>query len=206
MGIPTPEGFSKRWERLWEATRHVPVLTLPQQVLDYALTADHMLSPDELETLLGRIGRERTPELLYDLFGGGLLTPLAAARCVADAWSGPDSPERSLSRDQWLELFRHAGYTQEGSVAPRPPSPVQLYRGASLGRRGGMSWTSDIEVARLFARMPHVPPDERCVFRARVTPRRLLGYIHFEGRQEAEFIVDPRRMPTHLYEVLPPGA
>lgn len=83
------------------------------------------------------------------------------------------------------------------------PEKIIVYRGCSRRRKRGLSWTTDVEVARGFARghrgisVPHA-----AVFRARIHKGCLLGV--FVDRKESEVIVDPACL-TNVREMSPRG-
>ena len=149
------------------------------------------------------VGRNSAPALLFDLvYIDESLDVARVPGAVADAWSSAESPERALESDTWTELFMRAGYTVDDRPAERPSEPVRVFRGCTadliydevhdcdVDPRFGMSWTTDVEMARRFAsgirgRRPGN------VYAAVVQPEHLLAYLGPEHRDESEFVVHP---------------
>ena len=112
------------------------------------------------------------------------------ARGLRDAWTRTNPASRTtVDRTQWLKWFRAVGYI-EGDRRVDPPRRLKLYRGAP--DPNGMSWTSDINVAKFF----------RHSWRGRlwtttVGHRRLLAHfprsvsLDGSGLVESEYIIDP---------------
>lgn len=111
------------------------------------------------------------------------------ADLVLDAWSHPEWPEAVLGTTRWVALFRSVGF------ASRPPRPaptdgLQVFRGASWGRRRGMAWTTDRAVAQRFAdRWSASGTSAGTVFAWWAPSRAVLAMI--DDRNEAEVVVDP---------------
>jgi hypothetical protein len=72
------------------------------------------------------------------------------------------------------------------------PLVLDVWRGCELGRERGLSWTTDIAVAKAFAR------GKRCINRvptlvhARIPKQHIFGV--FLDRRESEIALDPRRV------------
>lgn len=115
-----------------------------------------------------------------------------AVECVPHAWRWNNRPLADLSQQQWIELFRFAGYTHDYAPASRPSErAVRLWRGAASAER--MSWTTDRKIARGFAiRNAGLDAnvgvvDEPTLWVALIDPLRLLAYLS----HEKEHIIDP---------------
>src|SRR5258705_3184552 len=135
------------------------------------------------------LGRNHAPALLFDLCFGGLLDLDEHPSVVADAWSSAEYPERSEEPYIWAELFRLAGYTHDGQPAVPPTEPLTVYRGCTPEGRKGMSWTSDLAIARRFA---HGQLRGRALGHAYaldIAPDKLLAYIHETGRHGSEYVI-----------------
>lgn len=138
------------------------------------------------------LGRNHAPELLWDLHQQGQLDLHDHPGAVVDAWTSHDWPTRVISPDEWVEFFEEAGYTHNGKPTPRPVEPVTVYRGCSHDARHGMSWTTDLGLAKRFASGEMWAYSMKGnIYIATVEPLHLLAYIHEEGRGEAEYVVDP---------------
>ncbi len=137
------------------------------------------------------VGRNNGPALLRVWYHLGALTDADLPPVVADVWSSAEWPTQSLTVREWVRFFRLAAY-------PAPARPLTVYRGTTAGRRRGMSWTTDLEQARLFAdafvlmgRIAEVvsviaPPEAVLAAMDEVEP---------EGRKEHEVVVDPGLLP-----------
>ena len=151
-----------------------------------------MLTTGEFMTLFGRAGRLHGPRLLLDAHLSRVIADETVTACIGDAWSGPEFPEQSLCRADWLDLFTVAGFTIDGKPAERPDEPVELWRGAAHDRRQGMSWTSDRAKAEWFAaRWTQVDLDEGGSLYRTVAPPEALLCVN-NGRNESEHVINPR--------------
>lgn len=140
---------------------------------------------------LGRIGRNDGPALLFDLYLSRTLdlSRPDMAGVVADIWSSAEYPLRALSAADWVYFFQRNGYSHDGHAADRPAKPVVLYRGCARAARFGMSWTSDVEMARRFAYGGLRGREPGQVYTATVAPEHLLAYIGDRSRGESEYVV-----------------
>jgi len=163
---------------------------------------DGQIDADTFVTAAVHVGREETPDLLCDLHVNGSLDLAAHPGVVAEAWSDPEYPERSVEPDLWVKFFRTAGYTYDGQRATPPTEPITVYRGCTPDGRKGMAWTSDIEIARRFAhgQLRGRPLGHVYVFEA--PPEAMLAFIHENGREESEYVIDNAylRSAVRLFE------
>jgi len=136
------------------------------------------------------VGRNHAPALLCDLYYGGSLNLEAHPSVVADAWSVAEHPERGMEACLWVKLFRSAGYTHDGLPAAPPTQPITVYRGCTPDGLKGMSWTSDLAVARTFAHGRLRGRALGRVYALDIAPDKLLAYIHETGRNESEYVID----------------
>lgn len=150
---------------------------------------------DELETAMGRVGRNDAPALLFDYADDALgWRQLEPVHSVAHAaWSASECPEDSLGGDdRWSMLFGSYGttfYRADGRRRKRPTS-VRLYRGAPESRVGRMAWTGSLEVARRFAQDGLRGRELGTVWTVQVPGQALLG--HISDRGEDEYVLHPR--------------
>jgi hypothetical protein len=139
------------------------------------------------------VGIVHCSKLLRDLTAAGQLDlgDPSMSGIVAEAWaSGEPGSASCIGYGEWLQLFRLNGFTYLGEPAQRPGEPVTVYRGCTHEHRLGMSWSTEVGVARRFATegMSSRPPG--AVYVARVGPDYLLAFIE-EGHEEYEWVVDP---------------
>lgn len=161
-----------------------------------AVALDHgrrgLLTADDLSAVCGTAGRVYAPWLTDLLQAAGLLEPQAVTAGVPAAWSVCEFPEfgSAVGRRRWLGMFAAAGFTVDGEPADRPHGTVTLYRGATHARRRGMSWSSDLDVARHFAggALPGRMPGQ--VYRLEAPWSAVLAVIN--DRNEGEHVVDTR--------------
>lgn len=134
------------------------------------------------------LGRNDLPARLWHAYLGDEFDSVSElAVGIEDAWTSAEFPERLLPEWEWnwLELFSAAGYLEGATRAPRPHSPLVLYRGAAKSRRRGMAWTCDLDRAAWFAKRFG---GGGCVWRTFAPPLALLA--HFASRNEDEFVLD----------------
>lgn len=81
-------------------------------------------------------------------------------------------PSFLLGYDWWFPYFKDVGFLTNCN-ADRPTKEVVLYRGAFPFIKYGLSWTDDIELAKLFGSQH----DESRVYKAVVKPESILGVI-----------------------------
>jgi hypothetical protein len=127
---------------------------------------------------------------LSRMLARGELRHEVAVECVPHAWRWNNRPLADLPQQQWIQLFRFAGYTHDHAPAARPSGrAVRLWRGGASAKR--LSWTSDRNLARGFAiRTPASNVGvlgEPTLWVALVDPARLLAYFS----NEKEYIIDP---------------
>jgi hypothetical protein len=137
-------------------------------------------------------GRNDMPALLFDLYAAGRIDPTILRAVLPGVWVGAEWPEACVPRRTWISWFRLAAF------AP-PPAPVTIYRGSIPRFARGMAWTSDPEKAAWFARRWAVLRHPRVahVYTVAAPPEAILADMDalFEGRAEAEIVVDPALLP-----------
>lgn len=121
----------------------------------------------------------------------------------------PDLPDiegatvARLTHDEWVELFRYAGYVLLERDAAEAvdrvcEQPMTLYRYAEHGGQTGLSWTTTVEEALLYEDgFDAAGPRRGCVWRVSdITSERLLAHFHrkiLSGNVvEDEYVFDPR--------------
>ncbi|KAA0109956.1 hypothetical protein CIW51_30175 [Mycolicibacterium sp. P9-22] len=145
------------------------------------------------DRLASDVGIVNCSKLLRDLNGSGQLDLADATMngVVAGVWASGESGSAScIGCREWQTLFRLNGFTYLGVPSSRPTEPVRVYRGCTPEHRFGMSWSTEVAVARSFATqgMSSRPPG--VVYVAHVQPEHLLAFID-EGHDEHEWVVDP---------------
>src|SRR5437868_358593 len=104
----------------------------------------------------------------------------------------------------WVRAFKTVGF-----LGSSPPSePMTLYRGALPDYRKAMSWTTDIDRARWFARRISLVRDPILghLYRAEVPAHHI--WAAWQENPEHEVVVNPwalRNLVEDLAEVPPPG-
>ena len=173
----------------------------------FDLTADQKVLADWRQQLADQIERAKSVMDIYTmlnkayclLFLKGIRQFLSLedfSELLADAWIRSEYPndDSDINQPQLLSLFRDAESTalmntDEYAVWAALPDPVTVYRGvtsynAKHIRR--MSWTLDRKTAEWFA---HRFRENGTVYQARIPKDSV--YAFFNGRNEAEIIVDP---------------
>jgi len=145
-----------------------------------------------LEFLTG-VGRNEQPKRLYQAWRRGEIDGVGLRVLILDVWSGAEWPAQ-LGHRAWIEMFTAAGLVTDGCDAPK--SPLTVYRGATLSRMRGFSWTLDFDRAQWFAARTRLFGMPAAVYRLACPPTLVLGVIFGEpsGRGEREIIVNPRRL------------
>jgi hypothetical protein len=121
---------------------------------------------------------------------------------LASVWMMTELPSE-YPKQQLRDLFARAGFITDvedldGAPAPRPDMTLTLYRGMRRkADRLGLAWTTDPNKAEWFAR--RFAKRTSWVAEVECPPERL--YARFVGRNESEYVIDPRRLPYTLHEV-----
>ena len=129
---------------------------------------------------------------LYARFRAGQLTREDMAAQLPPIWRSRERLDPLGSAAAWRDMVDYAGYftwrsgTPHGQRARRPWRRCRLYRGASTENRFGMSWTTNLAVARHFADHRQAPGAHGHVWVATFAPGQLLGYLH----DEHEYLVN----------------
>jgi hypothetical protein len=168
------------------------VTTLPQAAhYDYGqLLRAATLTTDELDYLIGREGRDAGPSLLADAYSQGKITDATVTALIGGIWSGAEYPDQHLDRDNWRQLFDVAGFTVDGTSAPRPTEPILLWRGTVPERRTDWSWTTVRTIAEGYANGTAARRPTGRFYVTLAPPEALLCANNERG--EAEYVVDTR--------------
>lgn len=163
--------------------------SLADQVSE-ALDAANWLTTAELESLIGRAGRNYGPMFLDEAYAEAKVAAETVTALVGQIWSAAEYPDRQLDHDTWRWLFDVAGFTIDGKPEPRPTTPIVLWRGSVPERRTDWSWSTDRAVAEKYAfgSMNYRPIGRLYTVTA---PTHALLCAN-NGRDEAEIVVDTR--------------
>jgi hypothetical protein len=149
----------------------------------------------QLELLFSRLGREECPALLFDWWYGGLLSVDDLRAVLPVAWSDPEFPQRCLAVEDWVGVFRTAGFVSDAGQSASTEM-VRVFRGATWGQRRGMAWTRNVTRARWFADRLVRRGKPAYVFECVVEPTAVLAMLDSpDGRREDEVVVEPRLLP-----------
>lgn len=95
---------------------------------------------------------------------------------LLEVWQDTEMPGQ-WPKDYLVRLFRRAGFISDNSQI-QPTEPVTVYRGVTDKRyRRGLSWTTDLEKARWFARRYNDVDTVGYVYETTVKPRYILAFI-----------------------------
>lgn len=150
-----------------------------------------------------RMGRNDLPGILADVWADLSIDDLAEA--VGQAWTGAEWPEQHITGDGWYVLFDTVGYLVDHQQRDRDedlPEIVTLYRGAIPDRRAGMSWTSDLDTARWFARRFDGIRGGLTGQVWRIDIPRDFVLARFNHRRENEHVVDVADFDDEEYQVV----
>ncbi len=145
-------------------------------------------------------GRNEVPGVLFFEWHSGGMSRATLRRVILDVWQTAEFPAALLGTAAWVELFRAAGFIdrdKELDDEEAPTEPITAYRGTTLGRRRGMSWTTDRTQALWFANRCALTGGEAHIFKVAVPHGVLLAFYGDDeaGRGEHEVVVDPVLLP-----------
>jgi hypothetical protein len=184
-------------------------LTLAElkQTFETAAGPGRALPPDQpykpfahpLTGTIGQLANRDRMNFILVAHARGRLTASGLAALLGDWWDSSEGAGSGAGVRVWVDLFRivrDAGLfvtDTPGVVAPEVGTIVTIYRGAVPWRARGMSWTLDQERAIWFARRSRLMTrGQGSLFSALIPAEHVLG--RFDGRQEQEVVVDPRRL------------
>lgn len=146
--------------------------------------------------VIERAGSKEVAEVIVEL--ADRLSRRELRRVLRENWDRCDA--HRPFREDFLELFRRAGYVSDTRRKPR--GVLTIYRGnLSHGQPpAGLSWTLSVDVARWFAQYcatsgranylgMGLEGGDPTIWRAKINAEDILGY--FIGRKEREVVVDP---------------
>jgi hypothetical protein len=157
------------------------------------------------------LGNPDRPPALWQWWKTGRIGVAELAELIPHAWEGPASPTAWLREEQWVSLFRAAGFIAEidQRVSPLafrvpPTDPVVVWRGAPTGAAlPGMSWSPDIGTARTFFAKWRFA-GEAGLYRVEVDPQAVLAVFSWPAEQEV--VIDPTMVDAATVELVEVGA
>lgn len=165
-------------------------MTWQQDLASYCAAVTEM--SEAAQRLLSTIVSDRNmgPETLFSAWDGGLVSNEDLRGLIPDTWLYMDSPEQAIGFSRWVAMFRAAGFIAIPYGLTKPELPITAFRGATLERGRGMSWTVAIERAEQF-RQRQSWSAPTAIFRATVTPEALLALLERRGEGPPEVVADP---------------
>lgn len=128
--------------------------------------------------------RFQGPRILFDAWAAGAVSNEDLRQLIPDTWLYVDW---IIGARKWVQMFRAAGFLSIPYGLPAPDRPLTVFRGASLERQSGMSWTPDINRADQFRQrhslvraVGHLPDSRPALSRAR--PDGTPGRVPARGR------------------------
>jgi hypothetical protein len=138
---------------------------------------------------------------LYAKFQAGAILPADMVVELPQIWRFRSDEDPLNSADAWRAMVKYASYFEwksgrlHGRRTRRPLRSKRLFRGATLSRRFGMSWTKNPDIAEHFARVRQPHDELGQVWVATFRPSRLLGYL----ADEKEYLVDAAGADVQLW-------
>ncbi|MDM2493482.1 hypothetical protein PP564_13975 [Mycobacteroides abscessus] len=153
------------------------------------MQAKHQLAQLKLTEEL--VNRDTPPTRVQQLWFDQKISQEQLRRWLTLWWWRVKPGNYALPREQWIELFRAAGYAVNGEAAV-PPERVTLFRGAGEDDRWGWWWTED----------PRVAMDYRCrvwgrsVWITQAPGSALLAHRN-KSKDKVVSPLSPRRLDQH---------
>ncbi len=151
---------------------------------------DQAIREGRFEDAFMLVGNEERHILLLKLWYGGLMDREGLRSVILQAWDhGPRVHGRDITSRRWVELFKEAGFVASPD-RPKPAGKVTLYRGAPTRTGGnGMSWSSDIAVAKWFRDRWRSRGIQAELYTTTVPADAILAMD--DDRSESEIVVNP---------------
>lgn len=143
------------------------------------------------------IGQPDGPRVLFDAWKAGVVSDRDLRGLIPDAWirSGNDRPEQVIGTQNWVAMFRAAGFVSQPTSLRAPVDTVTIYRGAPEQRSRGMAWSLDINTAEQHRQRCKNLTETALLYTATVQPPAVLALFHSRG--EEEVVVDPQFLIEH---------
>lgn len=106
-----------------------------------------------------------------------------------DVWIDTELPEQELVKARYRQLFQKLGFMSDDEVTRFESLPAKLlvFRGADARWVRGLSWSTELRVARMFAH--RFTSQGGSVWKALIPRTGVLAV--FRGRNESEVVVNP---------------
>jgi hypothetical protein len=147
------------------------------------------MSEAALRLLEQVVGKPDGPRVLYEAWTSRRIGDSDLAELIPDTWLYNDSSEPTIGSIRWVEMFRAAGFLLRPTNGTRPVDAVNVYRGATRERTYGMSWTTNQDTAKQFARR-HEQIGISHLYRALAPLDAILARFERPGEGQ-EFVLDP---------------
>jgi TniQ len=108
--------------------------------------------------------------------------------------SGNDQPEQVIGTQDWVAMFRAAGFVSQPTSLIAPVDTLTIYRGAPEQRSRGMAWSTDIITAERHRQRCEQFNETALLYTATVQPSAVLALFH--SRREEEVVLNPQSSST----------
>lgn len=142
-------------------------------------------------------GHPDGPRILFDAWKSGVVSDRDLRGLIPDAWtrSGNDQPEQVIGTQDWVEMFRTAGFVSQPTSQIAPVGTLTIYRGAPEQRSRGMAWSTDVIKAEQHRQRCEKFNETALLYTATIEPIGVLAL--FSSRGEEEVVVDPQFLIDH---------
>lgn len=149
------------------------------------------------------IGHPDGPRVLFDAWKARVVSDRDLRGLIPDAWirSGNDQPEQVIGTQDWVSMFRTAGFVSQPTSLIAPVDTLTIYRGAPEQRSRGMAWSTDIITAEQHRQRCEKFNETALLYTATVQPPAVLALFHSRG--EEEVVLDPQFLIDHRPTDLP---
>ncbi|MDN6707405.1 hypothetical protein [Corynebacterium glyciniphilum] len=129
------------------------------------------------------INRQR---MILDEVSEGRLSGRELGMILYPIWIYQNHRDPQMTPEEWVWLYRKAGYLDLVNFDSTIDDPLTLYRGAHRDFRSGLAWTTSRYYAEAYARQHDA---NGVLYEATVNPDRLLAH-YSESRFGDEYVVD----------------
>lgn len=118
-------------------------------------------------------------------------------KLLPELWIGADPNDSDPAYlNLWKQAFANNGHKTifDNKRSKLPKGAIQVYRGQIGEQLGGISWTTDLEIAKRFALTGggRQPVSGGVVFKAQVNRKHVLAFL--TKRSESELIIDTKNL------------
>jgi hypothetical protein len=135
-------------------------------------------------------GSPEGPQLLWDDWQAGKLTPADLREVIPLVWPYMDWPEAVIGADRWTPMFLAAGFIAVPDTLTAPTTTLTLYRGTTEDRARSMAWSWDKVKAEQFRERYCKQGKDAHLYTTTVEPSTVLALFNLRGEREA--IVNPQ--------------